>query len=471
MISIRATCQLLPEAVRQPLRSLFSIIPLEWRMGKKYWELRRFLEQAQWWKKERIEAWQLEKLKLIVTHAYDNVPGYRTLFLEAGVKPADIRSLNDMQSLPFTSKALLRDNLKEFTAVNIPKLELRFATTGGSTGTPFGFYKTAFDNVVEDAFMHAGWERVGWQLGLASAVLRGGYTGSEDKISSYNRLYRLLDLSSYCLNERTCHQYFEKIVQFAPPYLQAYPSAASLLGDYVVQHNRIGEVDFDLILLGSENIYEWQKNKLRAAFPRSKLFGWYGHTERVILAPWCENSEEYHDWPFYGVTEILKNDGCSAKVGERGELVGTSLWSLATPFIRYHTDDFVVAGQGACDKCGRNFRLIEKVEGRRQDFVVTRDGTYVTLTALIFAQHFHAFGVIKNMQLYQDKPGKVLVRVIPTAEFTAADSQEIKQTMESAVNGRLEVSISLVDQIPITKMGKYRFLEQKLQILYGDQKT
>ncbi len=459
---------LIPQGLRKPLRQVYARIPQEKRMEKEYWQLKAFLREAQWWDRERIEVWQLEKLKKIVRHAYENVPGYYALYRDAGVKPEDIVSLTDVRLLPFATKELLRDNPEDFVARNIPSWRRKYVTTGGSTGAPFGFYHTDINVWMENAFMHSGWEWVGWQLGDMSAVLRGSLTGSQEQIWDYDPSRRELLLSSYYLTESTYKQYVTILREYSPKHLQAYPSAVTLLADLILKYGDVGRVDFKTILLGSENVYEWQKTKLVQAFPETRIFAWYGHTEQAILAPMCEYSDQYHIWPFYGFTEILKERNKNTKVGEIGELVGTSFWSKGTPLIRYRTEDFAQRGQTGCSKCNRQFDLLRHIEGRKQDYVVTIDGGYVTLTALIFGQHFHAFGAIRNLQLYQDKIGEVIVKIVPAGAYSDLDSSEIKTKMETAVGERLRVQVVLVDEIPKTQLGKYRFLEQKLDIKCGE---
>jgi phenylacetate-CoA ligase len=438
-------------------------------MGKAYWQLKTFLHEAQWWDRERIAAWQLDKLKNIVKYAYKNVPGYRTLYREAKVQPNDITSLADIGQLPFTTKELLRDNLTEFTARNIAPWQRRYATTGGSTGKPFGFYHTSVNVWLENAFIHSGWEWIGWQTGDLSAVLRGSFTGSQKRIYQHNPVRNELLLSTYHLTEFTYKQYIDVLQKYSPKYLQAYPSAVTILADLIFKHRDVGNINFKGIFLGSENIYAWQKEKLKSVFPGARIFGWYGHTEQAILAPMCEASDEYHLWPFYGLTELLNEADENAQEGELGELVGTSFWCNGTPFIRYRTEDIARRGGNNCPQCKRQFDMLERIEGRKQDYVVTNDGGLVTLTGLIFAQHFHAFGATEKMQLYQDKAGEVIVKVVPTSLFSERDSSEIKTRMETAVGGRLKVTVEIVDDIPRTQRGKYRFLEQKLDIGYGDK--
>ena len=182
----------------------------------------------------------------------------------------------------------------------------------------------------------------------------------------------------------------------------------------------------------------------------------------------CEHSSRYHLWPFYGLAEILDEEGKNADEGEVGELVGTSFWSYGTPFIRYKTSDIARKGKTSCEKCGRQFQLLEGIEGRTQDYVITEDGGLVSLTALIFAQHFQAFGAIENMQLYQASAGEVVVKIVPTKAFSEKDAREIREKMESAVGGRISVQVQLVERIPRTSRGKHKFLVQELDIRYGE---
>lgn len=460
--------RVLPKDLYSPLRRWLSArIPLETRMGKQYWSLRAFLQEAQWWDRAAIEHWQLNRLREIVQYAYDNVPGYQTLYKEANVKPEDIMSLDDVRRLPFTTKELLRDNVDDFTSRIIPASQRKYVTTGGSTGTPFGFYHTQTNVWMENAFIHSSWSWIGWDIKHTVAVLRGAFSGSRTAVAEYDEAYRQLLLSSYHLSSETYSQYRNAILRHEPKHLHAYPATATLLADLVLEHDDVGKIVFDSVLLGSENVYTWQSEKLKLAFPDARVHAWYGHTEQAILAPTCEHSNEYHAWPFYGLTETEGNEDKDSPEAA-SELIGTSFWSTATPLIRYRTGDLAVKAGKICPYCRRQFDIISRIEGRKQDYIVAADGTYITLTGLIFAQHFHAFGQIKNMQLYQEKPGEVVVRIVPRGEFSEENSREIETTMAAAVGSGLVPRVQIVDEIPRTQRGKYRFLEQMLDIRYKE---
>lgn len=455
--------KLIPEVARSYLLWGYALIPLPLRMNRRYWKLRKFLRDAQWWDGERIQDWQLKHLREIVAYAYQHVPGYQALYREAGVKPDTLESLADIRHFPFVTKELLRDNPEEFVSRKIPTRELNYVTTGGSTGVPFGFYHTSTNLWMEKAFIHASWERVGWQFGDTSAVLRN-FIGSKGHEWYYQPRYHELWFSIYNLDPGTYENYLEKLVKFEPYFIQAYPSAITVLADFIIEHRDTGRIQPRAILLGSENVYDLHKQRLSQAFPGTRVFAWYGHTEQAILAPACENTDQYHLWPFYGFTEIIGRNDEEVDCGEVGELVGTSFWNYGTPFIRYRTMDMGRKGNSVCPSCGRQHQLLQTIEGRLQDYVVTREGNCITLTALIFGQHFHAFGVIKNLQLYQDTPGIVIVKIVPTEKFTEEHLLEVKNRIENAVSYGLEARVILVDEISRTSQGKYRFLEQKLDI-------
>ena len=160
----------LPPGIRLPIeRALDGLVPLPRRLGNGYWSLRKFLQEAQWWDRARIEAWQTERLREVVRHAKASVPGYSLLYADAGVGPEDIRRPEDIRLLPTVDKVLLRDNLKDFTATDIPYRHMHYLSTSGSTGIPFGFYQLESNVWIERAFIHLGWERSGWRPGDRSA--------------------------------------------------------------------------------------------------------------------------------------------------------------------------------------------------------------------------------------------------------------------------------------------------------------
>lgn len=437
-------------------------IPNEIRLGKRYSRLKNFLKNAQWWTKDKIENWQTEHLREVITNAYLNVPGYFELCQAKRIKPEDLRTKKDIIFFPFMDKKVIRDNLKDFTTRTIPKRRMVYSSTGGSTGIPLFFYKTASCHGVENAFMHTQWAWIGWKPWMKCAVLKGGFVGSSKNFWKYRYDMNAIVLSSHYLSSKTYESYIEKIEKISPQYLRAYPSNCERLASLLIEHGDIGRINFKFILLSSENIYDWQKKRIEEAFPKSRIFSWYGHGEMTVLAPWCESDQAYHSWPFYGILEMLDTNDKEVEFGEIGEIIGTSFWNLGTPFIRYRTMDYARKISHSCPKCGRNFVVFNDLQGRKQEMAISKSGRLISIASLsLLSPHMQK---VKQFQFHQNEIGIISLNIIPKTGFQKCDMKEI----ETAANARLGkdfiFKINIVDFIKSELNGKFKFMDQELDI-------
>lgn len=404
----------------------------------------------------------------MIQYAYENTTGYRQLYDEARVKPGDIQSLDDIKLLPITDKTLLRGNIKAFTADPSIAGNLSRYTTGGSSGTPFEFYADYNHSGAESAFVESAWESFGWRPSDIGIRLRGTMLSKKDEIIEKIG-YRKYVLSSYYLTDEKYEQYLKAIEKTRATYLHVYPSTVTDLSHLVLSHNDAGRLKIRHILLASENLYPWQEAIIKAAFPGATLVSFYGHTERAIMAPWCEKEEKYHLNPFYGFTEILNNDNEEVAEGEIGELVGTSFWMFGTPFIRYRTNDFAEKGPAVCEKCGRQFQVLHTIDGRLSEIIISKTGRRISLT--VFAgsvMHGKTFDHIKQFRFVQKEKGIVSLNIIPDSRFDATDMQRLEKSLRVFLSEDFDFSIQLVESLERTKRGKFSYLEQHLNVDRSD---
>lgn len=299
-----------PKWIKKPIKYVYGLIPYEKRLGKVFWDTYNFLQESQWWSKEQLEEYQMKQLKKLLNHAYENVPYYRRVFDERGLKPKDIQYFDDFKKLPYLTKDIIRKNLSDLIARNFDKKKLQYVTTGGSTGVPMGFYQdknTA--GSIEWAFMLTQWKRVGFKIGNKCVVLRGNVVKSANKgkIWEYNSSNKNLIISSYHITDKTLPDYIGKIREFRPDFIQAYPSAITVLARFMKENNIKKFPSVKAILCGSENLYSWQRKLLEEVF-QCRVYSWYGHTEKCCLAGECEKSSYYHIFPEYGYTELIGED-------------------------------------------------------------------------------------------------------------------------------------------------------------------
>jgi phenylacetate-CoA ligase len=449
---------------RDALKPWLSWLPYGVKQGGEYRAWSQFLKDAEGWPRERIERWQMDRLRTVMRDAIDHTEGYRELYRKAGARPEDVQAPADVRHLPMVTKRMLQENLDAFT---VTTRGAKYMTTGGSTGIPFGFHIARSAEQREAAFIHAGWRRVGWDSRMPIAVLRGAFIGSRDEIWRYDRFWNSLLLTSYYLTARTLPIYIEMLERHHIEVLHAYPSSYLLFCDLLAESGLKLRPAPKLAMVGSENLYDWQLTRYAEVLPDTRVFSWYGQAEMVVQAPWCGHSKRLHAWPFYGYTEVLDKQGCPVGEGEEGEIVGTSLHLRATPFIRYRTMDVGVKGPEQCPDCQRPYLMLENVKGRLQEVIVTASGRYISMTMINF--HDDIFDRLRQFQFLQDTPGKLLFRYVPKSALSPDEEGRIRQGLMEKLGDDVELQMRETDTITLTAHGKLRFLDQRLPIKYGDR--
>lgn len=266
-------------------------------------------------------------------------------------------------------------------------------------------------------------------------------------------------MSSHQMTEETLPAYIQEIRRFKPGFIQAYPSTATMLARYMVEHGIEPFPTVKAILCGSENLYPWQRDLLTRAF-ECRVFSWYGNSEQTVLAGECEESTLYHIFPEYGIVELIGRDGQPVEEpGVMGEVVATNLTNYVCPLIRYRTMDLATAAEGTCT-CGRQYPLLERVEGRLQEFIVTKNRRLISMTSV--NTHSDVFDNVMQFQFYQERAGEVLLRIVRKPGYNDQDTEYILRELEKKFEGDVDVTISFVTEIPRTRRGKYQFLVQEL---------
>lgn len=451
---------------------VYGAIPLSVRCGRVFRETHAFLQESQWWSREQLEEYQIQQLSKLLDHAYTNVPYYRRVFDERGLRPKDIQDLYGLRKLPYLTKDIIRENLQDLMATSYPKSKFRYATTGGSTGIPMGFYTERGVTEAKDwAFMLTQWEMVGIPFGDRNVVLRGRvvHSANKGKLWEYNAANKSLVLSSYHMTDETLPKYIEKIRKFKPDFIQAYPSVITILARFMKENNVEPFPTVKTIVCDSENLYPWQKEILEEVF-QCRIFGFYGHAERTVMAGQCEKSSHYHLFSEYGITEIVGNDGKPViDDNEIGEIVATGLNNLVCPLIRYRTMDLAVPTHAKCE-CGRGYALLKRIEGRSQQFIVSKGKDLVSLTGA-YGLVVKSSANVKEAQFYQDREGEIILNIVKGENYTDIDSQNVRDGFCRRFGDKFNLSIRFVESIPRTRTGKFRFLIQKLPIGFGNKEN
>jgi phenylacetate-CoA ligase len=421
----------------------------------------KFLKKSQWWSQEQVEAYQLQQLRRLLCHAYDYVPYYTKLFDKLGLKSENIQSLKDLQKLPFLTKEIIKKHITDLKATNYPESKFELSRTGGSTGQPLRFYIEKgiwLSRLMAYAKIQMDWTG-------CSFFDRSVFITGRDEPWKYQLFGRILVLSSFNMDDKHLPQFIQKIQKLKPKYVMGYPSAITNLANYIKKNNLGVFPSVKAIICQSETLYEWQRDLLEETF-QCPVHDQYGLREQAVLGVTCDHSKYYHMFPEYGIVELIGKDGKPVmKEGEIGEIVGTGFHTYLFPFIRYKTGDLGTYTAQKC-QCGRNYPLLKKIEGRLQEFVVSKTKRLVPITG-VYGLVAKCSQNVKECQFYQDTEGELVLNVVKTQNYTDGDYRAILKNFQKFLGNEFNLTIHYVKYIPRTTRGKYQFLIQKLPIEFA----
>lgn len=391
-----------------------------------------------------ISSYQEEKLKSIFKLAG------QTSFYEY---------LNDsplqLEKLPFISKEII---LESFDNMIVSMKGADYITTGGTSGKPLGFYINKNRKGFEWFWMTNNWANVGFTMRDYRAVLRNHKLNGEQ--SKVDPLLREIQYDNFSLNKEYLDIIVSDINKKNIHFLHAYPSAAFILANRLKESKT--KTSLSAFLCGSENVFSFQKKLIQDQL-NIRMYTWYGHSEKLILAgegPTCEN---YHSNPFYGYLEIVDENGNRIDIkGTTGELIGTGFMNTKMPFIRYRTGDFAEYVGDSCPDCGHIGITFKKVIGRwKGDKIYKSDNSIITTTALNL--HNDVYNYIQNIQYFQEQKGVLEVRVIPEKNYTPSVKKKILSELLTKVGNNLEIKLIEVDKVEYSPNNKFQLLIQKIK--------
>jgi len=438
-----------------PLQDL--VLTLEgWRLSRARFnsEYRQLLEAAlerSRWPAERIAEFRDRRLAEFVKLAGERVPHYRELFASLGIDPAEIRGLSDLSRIPVLSKAEVQAEPRRFTAEGFSRSQLTMAHTSGSTGAGLRFPVTWSAQREQLAVW---WRYRIWHgiEPLTPCLYFGGR--SIVPVENQNPPFWRRDragqrwlFSLYHLSPRNAPAYLEEMQRSGARWIHGYPSMIALLASHALE--RGVELPMRWITLGAENVLPQQRELIERAFGVRPLEH-YGMAEAVANVSMCPR------WRLH-VDEDLAATEFLADAEGRARVIGTNLSNPAFPLIRYEVGDHAVVGRLECD-CGRPGRVIERLDGRLEDYVVTRSGAKLGRLDHVFKDMQN----VREAQIRQTRVGHMSIAVVRGAHWSERDEAELIEALRQRVGDELEFEIDYVDTLQRTKREKLRFVVSTL---------
>ncbi len=335
-------------------------------------EKRYFQKEIETMPVEDIKKLQSEKLIKQVEHVYENVPYYRDLMDKKGVKPEDIKGIDDLHLLPFLTKSDLREAYPYGLLGKPLKDCVRIHSTSGTTGKRVVAFYTQHDiDLWEDCCARAivaagGTDEDVCQVAYGYGLFTGGsgLNGGSHKVG--------------CLTLPMSSGNTERQVQFMTDLnatiICCTPSYAAYIGEYIKEKGiKPEDLSLKAGIFGAEAWTEEMRRGIEKALG-IKAYDIYGLTETSGpgVSFECEEQTGMHINEDHFLAEII--DPETEEVlpeGSKGELVFTALDKEAFPLLRYRTRDICVLKREKCS-CGRTFIKMCKPMGRSDDMLIIR---------------------------------------------------------------------------------------------------
>ncbi len=425
------------------------------------------LDPAERMSLDELRALQLGRLQETVRHAYEHVPAYRAKFDAAGVHPDDVRDLEDIRRLPFTTKSDLRENYP-FGMFAVPRERVaRIHASSGTTGRPtvVGYTKGDLEiwaDLVARSLRGAG-ARPGMRIHNAYGY--GLFTGGLGAHAGIEALgATVIPMSGGQTDKQV-----QLIADFEPDLILCTPSYLMTIGDCMEKHGiDPRSTTLKAGVLGAEPWTNRMRQEIEDRFDIDAV-DIYGLSEVMGPGVGCECVETKdgpHIWEDHFLPEIIDPEtGDPLPDGSDGELVFTSLTKEAFPVIRYRTRDLSRLLPGTARP---NMRRIAKITGRNDDMIILRGVNLFPTQIEEVVLGIDALSPNFVLELTRpERMDELTVRIEPRAgaadEAIAAARRQLIETIKVLIGSTVEVVVVPTGTLP-RSTGKL----QRLYDLRGD---
>ena len=399
---------------------------------------------------EQIRALQEEKLKKQVKHVYEHVPYYRDLMDKKGVKPEDIKTLDDIQKLPFISKYDLRETYP-YGMLAVPLKDcVRIQSTSGTTGKRVIAYYTQHDVDL-------------WEECCARAIVAAGGTDEDVVQVAYGyglftgglgAHYGVENVGATVVPMSTGNtkKLITMMKDFGATGIMCTPSYLLHIAETLYETGEINNIKLKAAVCGAEPWTEKMRQQIEEKL-HLNCHDIYGLSE--IMGPGvacdCIHHKGLHVQEDHFLPEIVSRETLQPIAdGETGELVFTTLTKEGIPLIRYRTKDLTSIDRTPCE-CGRTTARIARFKGRSDDMLVLR-GVNV-FPSQIEAALLEMDGILPHYMIIVDRVNNldtIEVQVEVEERFFSDEIRELEK-LTKKIEGVIKTAIGLAVKVKLVE--------------------
>lgn len=424
-------------------------------------ELKGFKERENY-TSEKWQDYQTRQLRLLLQHAYDQVPYYRQVLQARGLTVEKLKKfeLRNLPKLPFLKKQTMR--LFGQTELLSKKKEKNgtYLSSSGSTGTPVRVFCSSQFHQRVTACIEA---RVRHWAGVSrydARAMIGGRTIIPKAFPKapyyrFNAAEKQVYFSAYHISKRNALNYYQGLQKYPVNYMTGYAMSNYFLAR-IFDELRFSVYPMKAVLTSSEKL----TSAMRAVFQKvygCKTYDHYSGVEACGLVSECEKGK-LHISPDMGILEILNAEGEPCRPGETGWVVCTGLLNFDQPLIRYEMGDLLQLAKVQTCSCGRTMPIVEEIIGRMEDTVIGKDGREMVRFHGIFLD----LKTVTEGQVIQHDDDRFQIKVVADGKLSPEDETLIRTRMEKQL-GSIKLAIETVPFIPRNANGKFQAVVSRIQ--------
>ena len=403
--------------------------------------------------REEIEKYQLERLHKTLEHCM-NSPFYKERFAREGLKPSDIKTLDDIRKIPFTTKQDLRDTYP-FGIASVPLEQCaRLHSSSGTTGNPTVILHTKKD-LEEWANAVA---RCLWMVGcrpndvFQNASGYGMFTGGLGFQYGAEKL-GMLTVPAGAGNTLRQIKFF---TDFGTTVVHAIPSYASRIFEVMQEKGIDPRKDTKLrtLVIGAEPHSEDTRKRIEEMLG-VKAYNSFGMSEMCGpgVAFECPEQNGMHIWEDYYIVEIVDPDTLEpVPDGEVGELVLTTLKREAMPLLRYRTRDLTRILPGECP-CGRHHKRLDRMKGRSDDMIILKGVNIFPIQIETILMQFKELASDYLITLETKESNDAMTVEVEVADNMSFDDFGRLQNLEREITRQLRDEILITPRVRLVPKG------------------
>ena len=403
--------------------------------------------------RSEIEALQLERLKATVNHCYNGSAFYHKRLDSIGMKPSDIRTLDDLRRIPFTTKKDLRDTYP-FGIASVPLKEcVRLHSSSGTTGNPTVVLHSAKDL---DQWANAV-ARCLWMVGcrpddvFQNTSGYGMFTGGLGFQYGAEKL-GMLTVPAAAGNTLRQLKFFK---DFRTTVVHAIPSYAARLYEVMCEQGIDPRRDLALrtLVIGAEPHSEDTRKRIEEMLG-VKAYNSFGMSEMCGpgVAFECKQQNGLHIWEDYYIVEIVDPDTLEpVPDGEVGEMVLTTLNREAMPLLRYRTRDLTRILPGTCP-CGREHKRLDRMKGRSDDMIILKGVNIFPIQIETVLMQYQELASDYLITLKTDSDNDAMTVEVELRDM-AIDDFSALQRLEKDITRRLHDEILITPHVKLVPKG------------------